>query len=146
MSSILAGVTLINMYVQTVILAVIKHSNKILLTKRIDDNPDHHGLWQLPGGVLKFGERPIDTLQREIREELSAKVKEVTLINYIDTKIANTWQGIFISYRCNLATPLEKVKLNDEASEWRLFEIEEIDYKKFPIFDGDVEVVKASLS
>jgi 8-oxo-dGTP diphosphatase len=132
------------MHVQTVVLAVIKHQGKILLTKRIDDNPNHHGLWQLPGGGLEFGEKPIDTLHREMKEELSAKIKDVLLINYIDTKVLNKWQGIFISYSCRLNTPLSEIVLNEEASEWRLFDIEELDYSKFDIFEGCVEVVKAS--
>jgi 8-oxo-dGTP diphosphatase len=133
------------MHIQPVVLAVIEKDNKILFTKRIDENPKHHDLWQLPGGGLEFGESPVQTLHREMMEELSAEVDNVKLIPYIDTKIKNNWHGIFISFKCNLKDTNNPIILNEEASEYRWFKKEEINYSKYNIFEGCVEIIEATL-
>lgn len=126
---------------QPVILAVIEKDNKYLFTKRVDDFPAYHGKWQLPGGGLEFGENPVEGLRRELREELGVEVKDVKLIPFVDTRVRNEWQGIFISFHCRLENPDTEIYLNEEASEHRWFSRDEIDYTKFPIFEGCVEII-----
>jgi len=127
---------------QPVILAVIEKDNKYLFTKRIDDFPAYHDKWQLPGGGLEFGENPVEGLRRELREELGAEVTNIKLIPFVDTRVRNDWQGIFISFHCRLENPNAEIYLNEEASEYRWFEKAEIDYSRFPIFEGCVEIVQ----
>lgn len=127
---------------QPVVLAVIEQDNKYLFTKRVDEFPGYHGKWQLPGGGLEFGENPVEGLRRELREELGVEVKDVKLIPFVDTRVRNDWQGIFISFLCRLENPDAEIYLNEEASEYRWFEKEEIDYAQFPIFEGCVEIIE----
>jgi len=126
---------------QPVILAVIEQDNKYLFTKRIDTFKEHHGKWQLPGGGLEFTETPEEALHREVREELGVQVTDVKLIPYIDTKVRDMWQGIFISYHCRLKDPHAEIVLNEEASEHRWFTREELDHSQFQIFEGCVEII-----
>ena len=71
--------------------ALIKKDDKILLIKK--SRGPYMGKLDLPGGGFEFGEPPLETLHREIKEEtgltvLEAKLLDVTSQNttYINTK------------------------------------------------------------
>ncbi|MES2409354.1 MAG: NUDIX hydrolase [Patescibacteria group bacterium] len=38
---------------------------------------EHDGKWELPGGGLDFGEKPLEGLAREIKEEMGLVIKEI---------------------------------------------------------------------
>jgi len=125
-----------------VVLAIIEKDNKYLFTKRVDPNPRYNGKWQLPGGGVEYGETPEEALKREIQEELGVTVGKCVVVPYIDTKIRTNWQGIFITYHCHLKNSESKFTLNEEASEYRWFSADEIDYSKNDIFEGCVEMIE----
>jgi 8-oxo-dGTP diphosphatase len=58
--------------------ALIDTDGRVLLAQRPPDKP-MAGLWEFPGGKVESGERPEDTLIRELREELAIVVKEACL-------------------------------------------------------------------
>ena len=66
---------------------LIVKDNKILLIKKVSGPYD--GLLDLPGGGLEFGERPIETLKRELEEETGIIVKKCELFD-TDSVVA-TW-------------------------------------------------------
>ena len=53
----------------TVTAAIIERRGRVLICRRRFDQ-DHPGKWEFPGGKLKPGEHPAQTLRRELREEL----------------------------------------------------------------------------
>ena len=55
--------------------ALIDADGRVLLTRRPAGKP-MAGLWEFPGGKIEAGERPEDTLVRELKEELGIAVKE----------------------------------------------------------------------
>lgn len=108
-----------------VVLAAIIKENKILMTKRKEadheDKITNHGLWQLPGGGLEFGEDPIETLHREVKEELGIEVEIIKMIPKIYSKVYSHWQGLLNIYICKVKNPNHKIILNHEASEYAWF-------------------------
>jgi 8-oxo-dGTP diphosphatase len=58
--------------------ALIDPDNRVLLAQR-PAGKSMAGLWEFPGGKVEPGERPEETLIRELREELGIEVKEACL-------------------------------------------------------------------
>jgi 8-oxo-dGTP diphosphatase len=55
--------------------ALIDADGRVLLSRRPAGKP-MQGLWEFPGGKIEAGERPEDTLIRELAEELGIVVRE----------------------------------------------------------------------
>jgi 8-oxo-dGTP diphosphatase len=58
--------------------ALIDVDGRVLLAERPAGKP-MAGLWEFPGGKVESGERPEDTLMRELKEELGITVSEPCL-------------------------------------------------------------------
>ena len=67
---------------ESVVAAIIKEGSKVLLSKRDSPNhPSEDGKWEFPGGKIKEGEQPEDTLKREIWEELDRGIEVERLVH-----------------------------------------------------------------
>ncbi len=58
--------------------ALVDPDGRVLLAQR-PEGKSMAGLWEFPGGKVEAGERPEDTLIRELREELGIGVREECL-------------------------------------------------------------------
>ncbi len=56
----------------TVAAGLLECAGRLLICRRRDDQ-DHPGKWEFPGGKAEPGEGPLDTLRRELREELGIR-------------------------------------------------------------------------
>ena len=65
--------------------------NKIVLIKKVGG--PYNGKLDLPGGTIEFGEKPEDTLIREIREEVGIDVKEYELFDGNSVKFEWSHKG-----------------------------------------------------
>jgi 8-oxo-dGTP diphosphatase len=103
------------------------NKDKVLAIKR-DDKPDipFPGFWDLPGGARDPGETAIQTIVREVKEELNYDVEESEI----------TWHGIFPGVTDQTKRALfvvveasdeafDHVKLGDEGTDWQLIPINE---------------------
>jgi len=99
--------------------ALIKNNKgEVLLLKRKDNKE-----WELPGGLLEFGEDPYTCIEREVKEETSLKVKVIRPIKILshtyekENKIVHV---ITIIFSCKLLDKNKEIKLDtDEHSEWK---------------------------
>jgi 8-oxo-dGTP diphosphatase len=60
---------------------LIKKDNKILLLQRGETAPTNPLLWDLPGGLVDYGEMPDDAIIREIVEETNLKIRNLKLVS-----------------------------------------------------------------
>jgi 8-oxo-dGTP diphosphatase len=58
--------------------ALVDADGRVLIAQRPQGKP-MSGLWEFPGGKIENGERPEDTLIRELREELGITVSDACL-------------------------------------------------------------------
>ncbi len=116
--------------IKSVVIAIIKKNNKFLMTKRVkfhtEDDKFYPFAWQFPGGGLEFGETPEQTVKREMIEEIGTEIEIISLIPKIYTEVRDQWQGIFICFLCILKSESSNIVLNNEASEYNWFTLEEI--------------------
>lgn len=61
---------------------VIFDGSSVLLAKRGQEPAK--GTWSLPGGAVELGEKVIDALKREIREEISIEIEVGGLVRVLD--------------------------------------------------------------
>lgn len=60
---------------------LVNHENKFLITLRNDpQSKRNHLKWEIPGGKIEHGEDPINTLARELQEEIGVRVEPLQLL------------------------------------------------------------------
>ncbi|MDD4938120.1 MAG: NUDIX domain-containing protein [Candidatus Shapirobacteria bacterium] len=89
-----------NQYIKVSVHGFIKKEDKILVTQRPLDDDYMPEFWDTPGGTLEFGEKCIDGLIREIKEETGLTVK-VGKIIYCFDHLSNPQRHQFtLVYEC----------------------------------------------
>jgi ADP-ribose pyrophosphatase YjhB (NUDIX family) len=79
---------------------IVDHSSgepRVVLIRRA--HPPMQGCWTLPGGRVEFGERLIDAIAREIREETGLEVDVGSLVEVVEV-IDGERHFVIFDYRC----------------------------------------------
>jgi 8-oxo-dGTP diphosphatase len=98
-------------------LLLIAKNKKFLLLKRENGNHIYSSHWGLPGGSVEKNETPIDAIIREIKEEMSLNIKNVTFLKKYPYH--NTYINLFIYNPTELN--LNDIILNNEHTKWGLY-------------------------
>ena len=103
--------------------AIIKHDGKILLMQNAYDNK-----WQLPGGRMNVGERPVDCLRRELQEEFGAEIEPVSILKADTFESSEGSPRLLLIYVCNLISGPSLLKRGDqEVKDFRWVSSQDID-------------------
>ena len=101
---------------------LIKIDNKYLVTKRSKEETTYPEYWDIPGGLVEYGELPKDAVIRETKEEVNLNIIPTKVIHE-DSNLDKEKDLIFIRlvYLCNLNDDISNIKLQeDEHSEYKL--------------------------
>ncbi len=101
---------------------LIKNEDKYLVTKRAKEETTFPEYWDIPGGLVDYGELPKDAVVRETKEEVNLDIKPTKVIHE-DSNYDKEKDMIFIRlvYLCELKDKIDNIKLQEEEhSEYRL--------------------------
>ncbi len=103
--------------------AVIAEGNKYLILKRSPKAHAYPNCWDFAGGKLEAGEDISESVEREVLEETSLKVKAIRPV-FIFHEFVNSHPSVFILYQCNKISG--KIRLSEEHTEFKWATKEEI--------------------
>lgn len=96
----------------SVVCGIILKNEKILITQR-GDNKHLAGKWEFPGGKMEHGESEINSLKRELKEELNIEIE--VFKRFLSTKHVYEKTAInLISYLARIASG--KIQLNEHKN------------------------------
>lgn len=101
---------------------LIKIDDKYLVTKRSKSETTFPEYWDIPGGLVEYGELPKNAVIRETKEEVNLNVIPTRVIHE-DSNLDEKKDMIFIRlvYLCKLVDDIKNIKLDyEEHSEYRL--------------------------
>ena len=115
---------------------------KVLLSKRNSKRKEWQK-WEVPGGIVEFGESVEDAVKREVKEELGIDIEILQPLDYI---FSNIWKledeqihVVLVGYLCRIRNGIPKPSdIEVEKVEW--FTPEEVE--KLECLPGTKEFVR----
>lgn len=110
---------------------IIFKNDKILMSKRHKKKREFPGYWEFPGGKCNTNESKKDCITREIKEELNVDIQFIEIIS-TKKKFINKYNIYYCV--CNVIND-NMIKKNNEISEYRYFNINDINTLKLLPYD-----------
>jgi len=131
--------------------AVVIESGHVLLIKR--GQAPGKGLWALPGGHVNDGEKLIDTMIRELREEtkIDCPVKilkgSIKILNKVFDHPDRDPRGRYFSHASLIVLPaqagkLSKIKAADDACDVKWIPLSHLDNMREEIFSDHYDIIE----
>lgn len=110
---------------------------KILALLRGETAPSYPLHWDLPGGVLEYGEDPIKGIIREIQEECGLSVTDVLPFDvYGHNNSEGFW--VTIAYRCKTVSDVVTISSEHTGFKW----VTKEEFLKLPAAPKIIQFVK----
>lgn len=93
--------------------------------EKADSELHGEGTWTMPGGKIEFGEEPLETAVREVREETGMLINSCRFISLSSEKVPDA-HFITLGFVCEDFDGEPRVMEPDEIVEWRWFPLDEI--------------------
>jgi ADP-ribose pyrophosphatase YjhB (NUDIX family) len=119
--------------------AIIIKDNKMLLLKR--NQEPFKGMWDLPGGFMQEDETPKEALIREMKEELTSDIVNITFIKVLPGKYYWKDKEIPISGHFYLTELHGDITLDEENSEYQFIALKDINPADIA-FDSNQKIVE----
>lgn len=105
---------------------LITKKDKVLLVKR--DIEPFKGFWVLPGGHVDYNEKVEQAIKREVKEEVGISTEVRDLIGvYSDPERDPRYHSVSVAFE--LGQQAGEISLNEEASAYDFFHLDNLPYK-----------------
>lgn len=118
--------------------AFIINDGKLLILKRVENDIQKPGIWEIPGGRIDIRENMISGLMREVKEEAGLDIevnREISIRNFVRDDKQKIEMHIFL---CNAVNDC-KIRLSEEHSSFEWVEIERCKEKLSEFFHPEVD-------
>ncbi|MFH1399505.1 MAG: NUDIX domain-containing protein [Candidatus Woesearchaeota archaeon] len=117
--------------------AFVVNSGKLLLIKRVANNPHKPGAWEVPGGRLGLGEDPFEGLKRETKEETGIEIEVKNPLRVHHLTRADGQIITMITFFCTASN--QEVVLSEEHDEFLWIDVERAKEVIHPAYYEDVD-------
>ncbi len=124
-------------------LLIVNEKNQLLLAKRSSIQGSCANMWSIPGGTCELNEIFEETLVREIKEELGCKVSDY---KYFKSYLFELREDFFVKAVYFYGNIDGEIKLNDELSECKWYDIDDEKIFDLDFAFNQKEVVKDFVS
>lgn len=109
---------------------IFNKKGEVLLMKRSGEVRNESGWWSKPGGKIRFNETGIQTMKREIKEEMGINIDIWGVLPHTDHIIKKEKQHwVAINYLANIKSGEPKIMELHKCSEIGWFEIDKLPRK-----------------
>jgi len=97
---------------------IVDERGRLFLARRGRKAKNERGLWEFPGGSVEMGERLVDALKREIREEYGVEIEVGELLDVVDHILPTEGQHwVSPTFICRLASGEPTIREPEKCAE-----------------------------